>query len=102
MLESLTQETFKENLNSAFTLQIGEDKSLVLELIDCNDLGSTEIQDQFSLIFRGPGDPYLQQMIYSLRHEKLGELSLFLVPVGKGADGFHYEAIINRFRELAV
>jgi hypothetical protein len=99
MLESLTQEKFKENLNSPFKLQFIDEQSLDLQLIECNDLGSSEVQEQYSLIFRGDGEHYLKQMIYSLTHEKLGELSLFLVPVRKDANGYQYEAVINRFHQ---
>ena len=99
MLESLTQEMFKENLNSTFKLQLNEEQSLALALIECNDLGSSAAQEQFSLIFRGPGEYYLRQMTYELEHESLGTATLFLVPVRKDANGFYYEAIINRFRK---
>jgi hypothetical protein len=28
-------------------------------------------------------------------HEKMGNESLFLVPIAREADGFHYEAVFN-------
>jgi hypothetical protein len=99
MDESLTQEIFKENLNSSFKLPLSEEQSLALELIECNDLGSSETQEQYSLILRGDDKHYLPQMTYDLQHEKLGTVSLFLVPIRKDANGFCYEAIINRFRK---
>jgi hypothetical protein len=47
---------------------------------------------QFSLVFRGaPGAP-LPQGIRQLTHEALGELDLFLVPIGSDATGVRYEA----------
>ncbi len=97
MLESLTQENFKANLNSSFKLQVSEELSLALELIECNDLGSSEAQEQYSLIFRGDGEHYLPQMTYDLAHEKLGTVTLFLVPIRKAANGYCYEAVFNRF-----
>lgn len=98
MLDVLTQDVFKENLNTPFTVKV-ENVVMDLQLVECNDLGSTDIQEQFSLIFQGDDHHFLQQMIYPLDHEKLGELSLFLVPIQKNNRGFQYEAVINRFRK---
>lgn len=47
---------------------------------------------QFSVIFRGPRDPVLPQATYAVRHDELGDLDLFLVPVGRDDDGTTYEA----------
>ena len=64
------------------------------------DHGSTPAHEQFSLRLLGPGDNFLPQQIYSLRHESLGELELFLVPVGQESDGsYQYEIIFNCFIE---
>lgn len=64
------------------------------------DHGSTPAHEQFSLLLKGPGNTFLPQQIYSLRHEILGELELFLVPVGQEADGsYQYEIVFNRFIE---
>jgi hypothetical protein len=68
-------------------------------LIECNDLGSTPGQEQFSILFRGPLQPFLQQMTYELKHDALGDVSIFLVPVRKDAEFMYYEAVFNRFIE---
>jgi hypothetical protein len=47
---------------------------------------------QFSLFFRGRTAPLLPQATYSLSHPELGELDLFLVPIGADDDGVRYEA----------
>jgi len=49
-------------------------------------------RNQFSLVFRGPVAPVLPQAIYRLVHAELGELDLFLVPIGPDAAGMRYEA----------
>jgi hypothetical protein len=49
----------------------------------------------FSLVFRGPLDQPLEQGMYPMTHEKMGTESLFLVPIAREADGFHYEAVFN-------
>ncbi len=52
--------------------------------------------ESFSLLFRGPNDPPLQQGTYTFRHEKLGSFDLFTVPIGKGKNGIEYQVVINR------
>lgn len=47
---------------------------------------------QFSLTFRGPGEPSLRQATYALAHATLGDLVLFLVPLGADISGTIYEA----------
>lgn len=48
-------------------------------------------RSQFSLVFRGP-EPVLPQGTYAVTHEAVGELELFLVPLGRDAEGVRYEA----------
>ena len=50
---------------------------------------------RFSLMFRGPAQPVLQQAIHTLEHAVLGTLVIFLVPVGRDAQGVQYQAIFN-------
>lgn len=47
---------------------------------------------QFSLVFTGPAQPGLDQGTRELRHEGLGTVALFLVPIGDGPGGRRYEA----------
>ncbi|MEZ0578981.1 hypothetical protein [Nocardioides sp. MH1] len=49
-------------------------------------------RQQFSLLFRGPADLQLLQGLWLLEHDGLGELALFLVPLGPDAEGPRYEA----------
>lgn len=50
---------------------------------------------RFSLTLRGPLQPQLEQGIHLLEHAVLGELAIFLVPVGRDAAGMDYQAIFN-------
>ena len=101
-MEDLTQEGFRENLNSKVQVKLDDTNSVELELFECNDLGSTPQQEQFSLILRGPQEPLLPQMIYPMEHEKFGSFSLFIVPIRRDKDGLYYEAIFNRFPEKSA
>jgi len=56
----------------------------------------TENLETFSLFFHGPMEFCLPQGIHKLLHNDLGEIDLFLVPVGKDKDGYQYEAVFNR------
>lgn len=47
---------------------------------------------QFSLHFDGPLDQALPQGTYVLHHESLGDLDVFLVPLGPADDTMRYEA----------
>ncbi|MEW6131194.1 MAG: hypothetical protein AB1757_29465 [Acidobacteriota bacterium] len=98
MSEQLTRADFNVCLNTTFNVQ-AQETIFPLELLECNDLGTTDKQEQFSLIFRGPINWILQQMIYPVSHERLGDLELFLVPIKKDNQGVYYEAIFNYFRE---
>jgi hypothetical protein len=49
----------------------------------------------FSLLFHAPGAGHLPQQIFTLEHPELGELDLFLVPLGPDGDRMQYEAVVN-------
>jgi hypothetical protein len=46
-------------------------------------------------LFKGPAEKFLQQDQYLMKHEQLGELNLFMVPLGGFQDGFKYEVVFN-------
>ncbi len=54
-------------------------------------------QDVFWFIFEGSAKKALPQGIYSLVHPKLGEATLFLVPVSGSRDGvISYQSLFNK------
>jgi hypothetical protein len=53
-------------------------------------------EESFSLIFRGPLEIPLRQRIHRLTHPVLGEMEVFLVPVGKDEGSRYYEVVFNR------
>lgn len=96
MLEALTHESFAPHLGSPFELRL-EDRTLALELVEVKpyvgEAGRTPRRQPFSLFFRGPREVYLPQQIVPLHHPVLGQLDIFVVPVGLEADGYRYEAV---------
>lgn len=96
MTDLLTRATFEPHHNTAFRLDLGEAEPLSLILVEVVDRTPEGFAgEQFSLLFAGPPEPYLEQGTYSLDHEALGTVALFLVPVDQRKDGFRYEAFFN-------
>jgi hypothetical protein len=52
-------------------------------------------RDSFSLHFVGPLQPAFPQQLSALSHPMLGELLLFLVPIGQDVTGRTYEAVFT-------
>jgi hypothetical protein len=98
MIDKLNSKIFSEHLNSEFKISLPNAAPVVLRLTQVNERDAGPKLEQFSLFFCGPLEPRLQQSIYSLQHEKLGTLELFLVAVGIDQDGVQYESAFNRFR----
>jgi len=48
------------------------------------------------VIFKGPASPLLQQGTYVLLHAGMGQVALFLVPLGPQSGGMVYEAVFTR------
>jgi hypothetical protein len=55
----------------------------------------TASQTFFSLFFRGDKNFMLPQGTYSIKHERLGAMTLFIVPTALEAECFKYEAVFN-------
>lgn len=89
-------EMFEGHQNSKFLMHYGDSQTAELELVKVTDVGSSERQKQFSLLFQGPSEAPVAQGIYRVDHDKLGDLDLFLVPIAKDDSGVRYEAIFNR------
>lgn len=99
-LDELTVDSFKPAVGSKFALNAGDDTKVELELVDAQANPPHEGAEQgpsertpFTLTFRGPAEPILPQQIYPLEHGELGELEIFIVPLGVDASGARYEAI---------
>ena len=72
-----------------------------LELTGIEDRSTDEVE-AFSLFFRGPRQRLFDQGNYRLRHEALGEVDLFLVPIldpRPPDDRIAYQAVFCRLRE---
>jgi len=101
MLEQLTHAAFAEHLHSTFRIHFDPADPAEVELVEAVLLRIRTRGDEpprrapFSLVFRGPREPWFPQRIYKVEHERMGSFGLFLVPIGPDADGMRYEAIFN-------
>jgi L-ascorbate metabolism protein UlaG (beta-lactamase superfamily) len=99
MPETLTQAAFSEQLNTKFRVHVADSNRVDIELTEVAPGRQTARQEQFSILFRGPGDAFFGQGNYKIEHEKMGAFDLLLVPVAKDDKGFYYEAVFNRLRQ---
>ena len=97
MTGKMKREDFEPHLNTNFRLLHGGPEPLELELIEITGGGRALANSySFSLIFRGGLHFRLEQHIFTLEHDELGTLDIFLVPIKHDAEGFYYEAVFNR------
>jgi hypothetical protein len=99
MLDEFSQATFDGCLDSDFQIIENATPVCALKLTDVIERTNTPRQETISLLFHGPVAPFVPQGIRRLKHSELGEMDIFLVPVGKEQDGFQYEAVFNRLLE---
>ena len=103
MASNLTAETFAENLNTKFRVRAEAPRPVELELVEVKSYKAGPHEHQgmvrFSLYLRGPEDIYIPQNTYTLEHDRMGELELFVVPLNRDGRGFLYEIVFNYFKE---
>lgn len=97
-LDDLNCQIFRDLLNGVFEVHAASGVSVALKLIDVNEKRESPRLEQFSLTFRGPREPALDQRIWRFEHPELGPRDLFAVPLGPDGEGMLYEVIFNRVR----
>ena len=99
MLDKLTRDVFAQCLNQTFLIHVEGREPLETELIEVRGLvagdDDPDRRQPFSLIFRGPADVPLEQSVFKIENETLGELGLFLVTVGPDQEGLRHEAVFT-------
>lgn len=102
MTAPLTMNDFRAHLNETFRLEEEGLPVRELQLIQVDELPANVAADAedarqpFSLIFRETAaTSYLAQRIYQLAHAQMGELTVFLVPIGPDRVGMRYEAVFT-------
>lgn len=91
---------FDAALHSNFDVHADDESAPVaLRLTEVRARRAPPGYEQFSALFVGPAAPALPQANYRFRHATLGELPLFIVPIGRDAGGVTYEACISRLTD---
>ena len=99
-LSTLILDSFTPHIGTAFVLEHSEAEE-TFTLVEVTALPSHDHpmkkRDPFSLFFHGKRtDIQFNQQILPLKHEAMGDIQIFLVPIGRNADGtIRYQAVFN-------
>ena len=99
-LEKLTKDDFLKCLNQRFRIHVAEQEPLEAELIEVRGLvpadEAPDRREPFSVVFRGSEKARLQQGVFHLENDTLGEVDLFLVTIGPDEEGLlRHEAVFT-------
>jgi hypothetical protein len=98
MLEDLTVESFQPHIGTSFWLTSVDNRKIELRLTRAAKVMESQAarlkRNPFSIFFVAP--VALPQHIYRLTHDAFAEpFEIFLVPIGKDANGFLHEAVFT-------
>lgn len=95
-----TKQELKAEVSTAFRV-VGTD-GVSLQLTEVRDGRSSAELEQFSAYFRGTAGVGFAQGAYQLRHDALGDVEIFLVPVEHDGDSLVLEAAVTRLTGTAA
>jgi hypothetical protein len=91
-------ENFGPHVNSTFSLKLGE-TTVEMALTEATRQVVRPfpgmMREPFSLIFRSSMQIVLPQRMYTLTHPAMGQIDMFMVPIGRDVRGVVYQAIYN-------
>lgn len=99
-LATLVLDSFKPHVGTGFVLDHPEAQE-TFTLVAATELPSHDHpmkkRDPFSLFFHGSRtDIQFNQQILPLKHEAMGEIHIFVVPIARNDDGtIRYQAVFN-------
>jgi len=112
----LTRSVFAPHLSEMFLVRLNGEE-VYLQLVEVGDLEPASIdksalhnvenpafkvklqEESFRLLFRAVSENRLRQNTWRLEHRTLGDVELFLVPVGRPDGPYQlYEAVFNRLQ----
>lgn len=94
MTQSLDYEDFSPQLNTKFTVTLADPDpeddipapQIEMELVDATQKDNPHCV-AFSVLFHGGPEQFVPQGTYAMNHPDLGDISLFIVPVGEVREG---------------
>ena len=94
---SLTLAGFQRYVNTSFIFSVGRQSvTMPLSKVTNERLATAKGPgESFSLLFAGPASAF-GQGTYPVQHDAFGKFSMFVVPVGRRADGQDYQAVFNQ------
>jgi hypothetical protein len=104
MEEILSEEDFAKHVHTKFRVRVDGPVEVDLELESVVGYQGGEKEQaglaRFSLFFDGPPNFLIAQGLVTLDHEQLGEVVIFLVPIGRNeGGGFRYESVSNYYKD---
>ena len=93
------RDLFAQEVGSCFVLKGADEQTVDLELADVSELKERPHQSSFALVFLTPKSSAVEQGLHDLQHERLGEMQIFLVPIGMIDERMKLEAVFNFLRE---
>ena len=92
MPDELTPDTFRPHIGTPFAIDVEGADPLVLTL-DAVEAGPGHDlrAEPFTLVFAGPPERMAPQGTFTLHHDAIGDIDVFIVPVEAG----RYEAVFN-------
>jgi hypothetical protein len=83
---------FAAHVGAEFHIDLADGTTVISRLVDVKALQPSPVaREPYSLLFELPEGVALNQENYIVRHDSMGTLSLFMVPVGPG----QMESIFN-------
>ena len=96
---SMTRSSFAPHLHRSFRMT-ADGHTARVSLVEVSDLvGATTRGDEhrFSLLFRAAPHHRAEHGIHRFSRAGFGSMDLFVVPVGRGVDARHYQAVVTRY-----
>lgn len=96
-MELLTLQHFAPYVNQTFAAALN-DGEVPFVLVEARPLAATSpgaMRPPFALLFRNESPLLFPQQTYRMRHDGMGEVGIFLVPIARERAGFLYQAIFN-------
>jgi hypothetical protein len=96
-IRTLSRSRFESALDTAFEIRPCEEQAepFTARLAQVKARPAPPGFEQFSVLFVGPAEPIRPQGTYHFTHPALGEVDLFMVPVGRGSQGIEYEVCFS-------
>ncbi len=80
-------ETFSQRIGETFRVDAGSEKPYEIEIVEARGMpGQSDAREPFSVLFSGTANFILEQRTYTLAHDELEPMDLFLVPLGPDRD----------------